>query len=262
MSIAIQIQRLQQAKADIKTALIAKGVTVEENVTLDNFGTLIESIDSGIIEGVIPEKTNISSNEFRNSNFMVVDMPNTVQYIQNNAFSYCYNLINITLSNNLKVINSGVFSHCTNLRSIIIPNSVTVIAGESFRNCENLRNVILSNNITVISSSCFTNCFNLKTISIPDSIITIEGGAFMNCGLTNIIIPKNVTNIGLNAFSDCINLINIKINAIQPPTLAGVVFENTNNCPIYVPAESVETYKTAYRWSKYANRIQAIPTEE
>jgi len=29
---------------------------------------------------------------------------------------------------------------------------------------------------------------------------------------------------------------------------------------IYVPAESVETYKTANGWKGYANKIQAIPS--
>lgn len=35
-------------------------------------------------------------------------------------------------------------------------------------------------------------------------------------------------------------------------------FDNTNNCPIYVPSESINAYKTADGWSKYADRIQAI----
>jgi hypothetical protein len=35
-------------------------------------------------------------------------------------------------------------------------------------------------------------------------------------------------------------------------------FQNTNNCQIYVPSASVETYKTANNWFAYANRIQPI----
>ena len=37
-------------------------------------------------------------------------------------------------------------------------------------------------------------------------------------------------------------------------------FDNTNNCPIYVPAESVSAYQSAPNWSTHASRIQAIPT--
>ena len=37
------------------------------------------------------------------------------------------------------------------------------------------------------------------------------------------------------------------------------MFNNTNDCPIYVPAGSVEAYKVAQYWSDYADRIQAKP---
>jgi len=57
------------------------------------------------------------------------------------------------------------------------------------------------------------------------------------------------------AFSNCSGLTGMTINATTPPTLGNSVFANTN-FPIYVPAGSVEAYKTA--WSEYADRIQAI----
>jgi hypothetical protein len=40
--------------------------------------------------------------------------------------------------------------------------------------------------------------------------------------------------------------------------LGASAFNDTNNCPIYVPSESVETYKAASNWSSYASRIQSI----
>lgn len=44
MSIASEISRLQQAKADLKTAIEAKGVTVSANDTLDDYPALVSSI--------------------------------------------------------------------------------------------------------------------------------------------------------------------------------------------------------------------------
>jgi len=41
--------------------------------------------------------------------------------------------------------------------------------------------------------------------------------------------------------------------------LGNNAFYATNNCPIYVPAASVNAYKTATNWKSYASRIQAIP---
>ncbi len=47
MSIASEIQRLQTAKADIKTAIEGKGVTVPANAKLDTYDTYIASISGG-----------------------------------------------------------------------------------------------------------------------------------------------------------------------------------------------------------------------
>lgn len=51
MSIATEIQRLQTAKADLKTAIEGKGVTVPSNTTLDGYANLVGQISSG---GVVP----------------------------------------------------------------------------------------------------------------------------------------------------------------------------------------------------------------
>ena len=78
--------------------------------------------------------------------------------------------------------------------------------------------------------------------------------------ITSLTIPDGTTKIGYGVFYNCSRLASVTIKATTPPTLASDAFNNTNNCPIYVPAESVDAYKTATNWSKYANRIQAIPT--
>ena len=56
------------------------------------------------------------------------------------------------------------------------------------------------------------------------------------------------------------NYTSLTFLSTTPPTIGQRVFNSTNNCPIYVPAESVEAYKAASGWSSYASQIQAIPT--
>lgn len=104
-------------------------------------------------------------------------------------------------------------------------------------------------------------CYNLSSITIPDSVTRIDNSAFANCsGLTSVTIPDSVTSISTAAFWGCTSLISVTVNATTPPTLGiGWEFDNTNDCPIYVPAASVDTYKSAENWSTYASRIQAIP---
>jgi len=66
-----------------------------------------------------------------------------------------------------------------------------------------------------------------------------------------------VVTIGDNAFKFSSSLTSITDEAVAPPTLGGSsVFDDTNNCPIYVPIQSVATYKAAANWSEYQARIQ------
>ena len=108
---------------------------------------------------------------------------------------------------------------------------------------------------TIISASQF-NQVNLISVQLPVGITSIGDYAFIDDPFTNIEIPNSVTSIGEGAFTGCHNLTSITVNATTPPTLGEYAFGSTNNCPIYVPDDSVQAYKTA--WSDYADRIQAI----
>lgn len=56
MSIASEITRLQTAKADLKTAIEGKGVTVSASAKLDAYPALVESISGGSVEDLITKE--------------------------------------------------------------------------------------------------------------------------------------------------------------------------------------------------------------
>ena len=146
------------------------------------------------------------------------------------------------------------------LTSIIIPDSVTRIEQSAFNDCWGLTSIVIPENVTSVGEGAFYNCNSLTDIVIPENITSIEQYVFCECdGLTSIVIPNTVYSIGEKAFEACRSLTSVVMNSTTPPTGASKMFANTNNCPIYVPAESVETYKTAQYWSDYADRIQSIP---
>ena len=95
---------------------------------------------------------------------------------------------------------------------------------------------------------------------LPETVTSIDRQAFYNCyGFTTFTIPSAVTSIGNSAFQGCNHLTYVVCKPTTPPTLGTNVFNGTpNDCPIYVPAASVDTYKAANNWSTYASRIYAI----
>ena len=170
-------------------------------------------------------------------------------------------VVSAEIGNCVTSIGYNAFSSCRSLTSIVIPNSVTSIGGAAFRYCSSLTSVVIPSGVTSIANNAFYNCTSLTSIDIPNSVTSISNSAFQGCsGLTSCTIGSGVTTIGNYAFRDCSSLTSITVEATTPPTLSNVnAFNNTNNCIIYVPSSSVDTYKAANRWSSLSSRIQAIP---
>lgn len=123
-----------------------------------------------------------------------------------------------------------------------------------------ITNIDIPAGTTKIGNHAFYDCSGLTSVTIPDSVTSIGASAFSGCtGLTSATIGNSVTTIGNNAFNGCRGLSSITSLNTTPPTIQSNTFTNVPaTCPIYVPAESVETYKAADIWSTRAAYIQAI----
>lgn len=155
-------------------------------------------------------------------------------------------------------IGDQAFRDCSKLTSITIPNSVTSIGGYAFSFCFSLKSITIPNSVKSIGNGAFYYCSSLTSVTIPNGVTSIGNDTFCGCSLlTSITIPNSVTSIGYQAFSRCSSLTTITCEATTPPTLSP---NNTlsNVTAVYVPAESVDAYKTATNWSYYADKIQPI----
>ena len=193
------------------------------------------------------------------SSLSSVTIPNGVTYIGSYAFRGCSSLTSLTIPNGVTSIGDYAFYNCTSLSSVTIPSGVTSIGETAFGFCTSLQNITFLSGITSVAPWMFQHCTSLTSVTIPDSVTSIGYSAFYECtSLSSITLPSGVTNIGNNAFSRCSGLTSITVLATTPPTLG---YGGLGNGSIYVPSESVETYKAASGWSDYASRIQAIPSD-
>lgn len=202
----------------------------------------------------------ITLDEITRSNIVSAEIGQCVTKLKHSVFYGCTSLTSVTIPNSVTLIDSNVFSRCSSLTNVVLPNSVTTIGDYAFDECTGLTSITIPDSVTSIGGVAFDNCRSLTSVNIPTGITGIYNQVFQNCqSLTSVTIPSGVTFIGQSAFRYCYSLTSITINATTPPTLRDQAFTDTNDCPIFVPAASVNTYKTASGWSGWASRIQAIP---
>lgn len=190
-----------------------------------------------------------------------VTIPEGVTSIGSSAFASCYALQNVTIPDSVTSIGGGVFNNCCALQSVTIPEGVTSIDGGAFSNCCTLQSATIPEGVTSIGSSAFYDCCALQSVTIPEGVTSIGDGVFQNCyTLQSVTIPDSVTSIGNSAFYFCNATIVYHFKPNTPPTLPNSAFYNISTDTVfYVPAASLETYKTATNWSTYADRIFAEP---
>ena len=110
-----------------------------------------------------------------------VNIPHSVETINQKAFYENTALEQVTLGNGLTVINSHAFYGCKRLRSVAIPNSVTQLGMYAFSQCTALRNVLIGSSVTSISSNVFNGCDSLKVVTclVPEPL-SINASVFKN----------------------------------------------------------------------------------
>ena len=129
--------------------------------------------------------------------------------------------------------------------------------------CHNLEDVTIEEGVRIIGERAFSACIGMKNLQLPESLERIEYDAFDACkSLTSLTIPQNVKSLGKYAFVGCTSLTEIYDYATTPQTLGDDVFKEVDkSIPLYVPAESVEAYRSADQWKDFTNII-AIPGTE
>jgi hypothetical protein len=222
-----------------------------------------------------------------------ITLPTGLTVIDRGAFVGCTSLQSILIPKSVTQLGPELFQGCSSLASLeveggnpvydsrdhcnavietssaqliqggsintVIPRSVTSIGDKAFYYCFVPHSLVIPGNVTYVGTDAFRNSFNLSSLTVSEGVERLGQGSFAYCDdLTSVIIPNSMLEIGGSAFYGCRGLSSVQINAVTPPTAGIEIFGWTTDCPIWVPAESVELYKTSYTWSRYSDRIRAI----
>lgn len=220
MSIVNELQRIQQAKADLKAAIEAKGVTIEDTAKID---TYVPKVDEVYSAGYEKGKADGGGEVVVDNSILDSIITKTTEHLESETVTF---------------VASTVFSDFTSLVSINLP-LVEQVGEYAFRRCYSLATVSLPN-VKNLGTECFYGDRSIVNIELP-SVTSIAKGAFASAtGLETLIIRT----------SQVCTLVNT--SALSSTKIAnGEGF-------VYVPNELVDSYKSATNWSTYADQIKGI----
>ena len=141
-------------------------------------------------------------------------LPDTVEYIDVNAFLGCEELTRVRWSAGLRKINSGAFD-CTGLETLVLPEGVTFLGGNAFGHAK-LKSVSLPSTVAKMTATNeksdanpFAFCENLEEIYVAEGnkAYKSDGNCVMRredntlvAGCKKSKIPSYTEHIGRSAF--------------------------------------------------------------
>ena len=248
MTIADQINRLNNAKANIKQAIENKGVEVSDSALLDEYPALISSIEVGSGDSLYETLWNAITNNntdyqyvFHNSSCTAIDVSKldtsnvtNMQYMFRGSQFTSLDVSNFNTSNVTNMY--AMFCYCQSLESLDLSNFNTSNVTDMksmLESCKKLVSIDLSNfntsNVTTMAYM-FQNCQSLTTLDVSNfntSNVTTMNYMFRSCqSLTSIDVSNfdtsNVTTMS-GMFSNCTSLHTLRLDNCSNATISKII---------------------------------------
>ena len=163
----------------------------------------------------------------------------------------------VRLSSNTRTILAYAFKNCTSLEEVQGIEYIQDAKDEAFA-YSSLSGHLELTNLANAANGAFRGT-SLTSIHAPNLVTIVQQFCTGSQNLQTIDIGDKVTSVGTRySFNECPNLEALIVRATTPPTANNTMLSSSDNCIIYVPDGSVEAYKGATYWSKYASRIKGI----
>lgn len=111
----------------------------------------------------------IGRKAFRYNIFKNIELPDSVQYIGDEAFMDCGNweCERLSLPMDLRFMGTRAFRNCCKIKTVVFNENIKVIHSMAFQNCTSLEWAYIPNTVEEIGSGIFDGCTNLSHIYIP-----------------------------------------------------------------------------------------------
>ena len=158
-----------------------------------------------------------------------VELPSSVQEIQDNAFADCTALESATFEkgSQLRSIGDSAFLGCP-LSAMEVPDGTETIGDYAFWGCQ-FTNVYLPDSITSLDHGAFLDCNRLEAISLPSALDRIAPELFSGCNqLESVTMGESITSVGERAFYECTDLFNLLMSS-SVKSVGDEAFYNCSN---------------------------------
>lgn len=181
----------------------------------------------------------------------VLELPDSMQKINLQAFSDCEALKEIRLPQHIDCIPAGAFENCSSLTVIEIPGTVKKIDSRAFKNCTSLEKVKLPLYLSELKMNVFEGCTSLQEIHLPSALEKADIGCFEKCiSLQEVHIPGSLKKIPGSMFSKCSSLHKVVIEDGVEEIDSSFSYCGESNLHIWIPdtvkkIDGIAFYKTS-----------------
>lgn len=211
------------------------------------YGVKIKKLNLGKLTS-LPNASSTTQNYGDKSVLEEVVLSDNLSIIPDYSFRDYIALLSVKLPSNLTGIGIQAFSGCTSLELDVatLPKTINTMGNIAFQGVKTSGVLDLPNLTGTITWGNYNNT-DTKLLDGVENLgtVTSVAGFMRQAKLKFAKIPSTCTKLDTDAFSNCTSLEYLLVWNPNPPTLGTSALNNTNNCPIYVPAASVTAYREA-----------------
>lgn len=210
---------------------------------------------------------------FLTSGIGSVVIPDSVEYIDYNAFNGCRGLTDVQFGTSLRHIGNGCFYYCDKLESVEFPESLAYLGSSAFEKAGLLSDVEIPASVTFMGDGVFEGCDELENILVDEAntkYASNQGILYNKAKDTllfcprgkngDIVLQDGLKHIGRNAFGYCESVTSVEMpNSVE--SLGYWAFQRCKAMTRVTMSESITWIDTSCFSNCHKIKTMSLPPE-